>query len=283
MTSESSLRDELKQRTAHVLDGYGARNRLTLVLGLFTAMVLGLAVPVMLDCLWLVAVILGGTTGQWVEIARQVMLCASLVFLAFPLCMGVYRVAVRMVQTHDVLRPDTLMPLQVCLHECFEVFSSPKAYIRSVVAGLLSLGRWGAVGVIPIGLWMLRQTYLPALETILPQDLYPLLETGSAGLILLVTAGAFAGACFLGGYAYLILARPQCSLRQIGKMFKSAGKPFQRNLRMTLHGLGEICLASLPVFIPLFLHTLPKLMIASAVYGEEMFFGRETDQPLPLV
>lgn len=265
------LHTALKQEASRVLDAHDAHNRLTLVLGLFVAVGLGFTVPVMLDCLWLVSAILGGTVGDWVEIVRTVLLYASFLLIFLPLCMGVYRMAVRMAETRNVLCPKTLMPVKIGLHECFYPFTSPKAYARTLVAGAQIVVRWGSVVLVPIGFVALADLWMPTLKASLSAGNYELVAFAHCLVLLLLTVLGLIVACRLGGYAYLVFAHPDISLRRLGRTFRALRQPYGKCLLRTLRSAGRVLIGAIPVLIPLFLHTLPHLMLSSALYGQRAF------------
>lgn len=262
----------LRHIAACVLDQNGARNRLTLVLGLIAVMALGLTVPVLLDCLWLVSAVLGGNVGKWIEMIRMVLSCASIVFLTLPLMMGLYGMAAEMAQTCDCLSPETLMPPKVELYRIFDAFASPKAYARSLVAGLQSVGRLAAVVLVPYVLVALSNWLLmPSLEAMVKASAYSVILVARGLLAIAIAALIWLMGCRRRGYAYLVLTNPTIPLREIGRKFRSVRQPLAEAARMSLGTAGRVFLAAIPVLIPLLVHTLPSLMIASAVYAEEVF------------
>ena len=275
--SEVAVQNARLRRVAGcVLDQNGGKNRMTLVLGLIAVMTLGLTVPLMLDCLWLVGAILGGTVGVWLNGLGYLLSVASLIFLTLPLTMGLYGMAVEMAVTRDRLCPQTLMPPSVELHRIFDAFTSPRQYARYLVAGLQSVGRLSAVVLVPYVLFSLSDGLLmPVLESSLQ---------ASASLIALVAQGVITVAvgaliwlavCSKRGYAYLVLTNPQLSLREINARFRSVRRPLKRSAEMSLRTAVRLFLSAIPVLVPLLLHTLPCLMISSAVYAEDVFGQNE--------
>ncbi len=271
--SKSALQSRrLRHIAARVLDQNGARNRMTLVLGLILVMTLGLAVPVMLDCLWLVSAILGGSVGKWVEVTRIVLSCASVVFLTLPLAMGLYGMAAEMAQTRDLLDPETLMPKKTELYRIFDAFTSPKAYARSLAAGLQSVGRLAAVVLVPYGCVALSDwLFMPALEQTLEEPIYFIILVARGLLVAAIAALIWLAGCRRRGYAYLVLTNPQIPLGEIGRKFRSVRQPLKECVGMSLRTAGRVFLAAILVLVPLLLHTLPSLMIASAVHAEDVF------------
>ena len=77
--------------------------------------------------------------------------------------------------------------------------------------------------------------------------------------------------CKYHGYAYLVFAHPEMSLKDCIKRHRNCKKPGKEALRLTWVSLGRGILGALLVWIPLFLHTLPSLMLSWAVYDRDLF------------
>ena len=258
------------QKNAHtILDAEGAGNRLTLVLGLFVATGMGLFIPILLDCVALLVPILGGTAGVWFSVIYEVLFWGSLLFVTLPLCMAVYRMAVSMVSVHDALCPDTLMPPKIRLYECLYPFTSAKAYKRTLVAGLQVVLHLGGTVLLPWCFVRLTNIWLP---TIIEMTSAPVFMTlAQIGVAILLGLVWLLVGCKYHGYAYLVFAHPEMSLKDCIKRHRNCKKPGKEALRLTWVSLGRGILGALLVWIPLFLHTLPSLMLSWAVYDRDLF------------
>ncbi len=261
----------VKGEANEVLDANGSHARLQLVIGLVMTLLLGLALPLMLDGLWLVAVLLGGQVGTWVYVVYQVLLYGSLVFVTIPLCMGVYAMAVQMVRGRHELDPRTLMSAKVSVSVCLTPFTSAKAYGRALVAGWQVVGRWLSCVLLPAGFVCLADLWMPTLEAELSSSAYGVMVWLHGLLAVVLCGGAFLVACKYKGYAYLVFAHPQCSLKEVGQIYRARKPKTGKNFAMTLRHVGRVILAALPVFVPLLFHTIPHLLLSSAVYGECLF------------
>lgn len=260
---------QLTAKANAILDRRGMHNRLQLTLALVVAVGLGLSIWIILDCLALAGAILGGRVMVWLEVVYQVLFYGSFVFVFLPLLSGVYRMAILMVQTNEILCPDTLMPPQVGLFEVLYAFTSPKAYARSLLTGLQVSLRWGGVCLFPAAFLGLSDIWMPTLIDLTGAPLF--LTLGHWGVALILGLGWYCLACLHHGYAYLWLAHPECSLSQIKHKYKAAKHPVGYAFCAAWHGTWRILVATLLVLVPLFLHTLPNLFLNWALQGQYMF------------
>ena len=257
---------QIRQKAVEILDKKGLQNRLHLVLGLFVALALGLSVPVLLDCFWLVGAILGGQTALWTRVIYEVLFWGSLVGILLPLLAGVYRMAILMVERSQTLCPDTLMPPKVGVFEVLYPFTSGKAYLRCLLAGLQGAIRWGGLWLLPWLASFLGELWLPMLAEV------PAISSFvSSGQTILIVVGWFFLGCRHHGYAYLLLACPDLPMAHINRKYRSTPRPFGQSLAMAWDGLWRVVASGIFVLVPLFLHTLPCLMLTWAQRDRQKF------------
>ncbi len=265
----------IKAKASDILNREGGHNRLTMVLALLVVAGVGLAIPVVLDCLWLTARLLSGSARTVLSVMYDVLLHATYGLVTLPLCMGVYRMAVRMVHTDAVRRPDTLMPNEIHLYECFYAFTSPKAYVRSLVAGLQVAIRWGGTVLLPVGFVALTDLWKPALVEMTGA---PIMLT--VAQILLAVAIGVAWLVILlpfEGYTYLLFANPDLTVGEVNRLYRRRPKSRRRAFGRMVGGIVRIIVGAIPVLIPLLIHTLPSLMLASVLYEEELAAEGDSD------
>ena len=262
-----SLHRQVRRAANDILDMEGAHNRLTLILALAIAIGLGFAVPFILDCLWLVSAIFGGDAGKILETSQQIILYSSLLLLAMPLFLAVYRMAVLMTEASQSLRPDTLMTQKIQLHEILYPFTSPKAYARTLLAGLQVCLRWGGIILLPIGFFQLSKAlWIPAS----PKSLTPV-SFALGAIAVALGIGWCMVTCRSWGFAHDVFAHPDMTISQICKARRRVKRPLGISLGKIAVTVIRLILGALPVCIPLLLHTLPSLMLSSAVWGKISF------------
>lgn len=259
----------LRASARAVLDRPSAGNRLTLVLALVVAMGLGFAIPVMLDCVLLVAAILGGKIALWLEILHGVLFWGSLLFVTLPILCGVYRLAVLMTKNAEQGQEIAPTPnMKVSLGECLYPFTSAKAYLRTLYVGLQALVSAALVIGVPVGIGMLSTLWMPLLKEELAPALYVLVWLLHAAVILGSGIGFLCLVSRRAGMSYGVFAYPDVAVRELNRHFISCRRSVSLVLWLTVGFAGWILLSLVAVFIPFLVHTIPYMMLTAAAYGQ---------------
>lgn len=260
----------LRRRAGDVLNMPYSDNRLTLALALMAVMGLGLAVPMILDSLLMMAdvLLLLSDTAQvaWVLILHGCLLGLFSIFFTLPLLAALCRMAVLMTEAHR--KRESGQPGEsIGLGELWYPFTSAKAYGRTLCVALRGIG-YGllilspAVAVMTAAFW-----WMPLVKYDLIPLTYVLLWAANIGVSCLITV-LLAIACSRRiGYAYFAFACPELSLKEAGRLFQKSRPVFGLPLWMMLGYSGWIFLSLIAVFLPFVFHTLPHMLLAGASYG----------------
>lgn len=260
----------LRRRAGEVLELAGTDNRLNLILGLIVVLSLGLAVPLILDCLLLMAELLsllsGGAEVMWIGILYGVLLIGTTLFLTVPLAASVYRMAVLMTVSHAKATQGTV-PEKIGVGECLYAFTSADAYKRSLLVGGRALGRTllciaPAGGILGVAAWG-----LPKLAGLVPSIVYVL---AWVLCIALAVVSVWLLLCYVSrgaGLGYAVMAQPEKPVGEILAQFSAIPRNGSLPTWMALGHLWRIALSALAVCVPLLIHTLPHVLLSCASYG----------------
>lgn len=260
----------LRCRARQVLDLPKAGNRLQLILGLMVVIGLGLAVPMILDCLLLLAELLPylseGASVLWLLVLYGVLFGGVLIFFTLPLACAVYRMAVLMTEVHRRTEAG-LPPETVGVFECLYPFTSAKAYGRTLYVGARALGSLlltlaPSVAVILVAAW-----WIPLVSGAVPPIVYVLLWVAHIAVACLALVGMLIWSARGWGFGYLVFSRPEVPIRQVREVFRGYRRNVGLPLWLMLSFSGWIAVSCLAVFIPFLLHTVPYMLLSWASYG----------------
>lgn len=260
----------LRRRAGAVLNTPFSDNRLTLVLALMVTIGLGLAAPMILDSLLMLAdvLLLLSPTAQtaWVLILHGCLIGGVSVFFSLPLLCSLCRMAVLMTEAHR--RTEAGLPTEkISLGECLYPFTSFKAYGRTLYVALRGVGHLMLAMLPSVAIMIAAFWWMPLVKSALSPLVYVLMWVGNVAaaclLLVLLTVALSRGA----GFAYYVFACPELPLKEVRIAFKKR-RPMGWLPVWTMFGYtGWVLLSLLAVFIPFLLHTLPHMLLASASYG----------------
>ncbi len=261
----------LKKRASRVLDHAASRNRLTLVLGLMCVIGLGFAIPMILDCLLVIAELLTALSDSgkvlWPVILYAAVLSAVTIFFTLPLTAALFRMAVLMTEAHERDGLDG-QRATVGLGELLYPFTSARAYGRTLYVALRGIGLF-LLAILPSILLIVASVYLiPMVGDIS----LPLVEFFLWLIVITAACLALTGLSRLTargtGLGYFVFVNDEVPLKDLRRDFeqtphRSASLP----LWMLCTYLGWILLSIIAVFIPFVIHTLPHMLLSWASYG----------------
>ncbi|MBQ9779675.1 MAG: hypothetical protein IJW00_01900 [Clostridia bacterium] len=258
----------LKKRAREVLNGHHAENRLTLILGLLIVLGIGFAIPAILDCLLLLAEILGALSDGG-EVLWPVILCyalsgLALLFITLPLLASLYRLAVLMTPVNA--KEGDGVP-RVRLFELLYPFTSSRAYGRTLWVALRGVG--GFLLTFLPGVLLIASAFwwIPLVSQGLPTIVYVLLWVTVIAAACVSLWGMAVWSLRLSGYAYLVFSHPETTLSQVRREFAVCRGSYILPLWLLLSFGGWIALSVVAVFVPFVLHTCPYMLLSHASYG----------------
>ena len=202
----------LRKQAKDILDAPGTENRLTLILGILAVIGLGFAVPMILDCLLVVADVLSflSESGEvlWPAVLCIVLNAAVLLLFTLPLAAALFRMAVLMT---EAIRKDARGEAvqAVSFSEIFYPFSSWSAYGRTqLVAWRWLLGRLCLLGL-PVAVIALAAWWIPLVGT--AEFLLWVINIIVVLCLLILTACCL---CRGAGRSYLIFLHPEMSVKE---------------------------------------------------------------------
>lgn len=277
----------LRKRAKTVLDGALSGNRLTLVLGIMVTIGLGFAVPMMLDCLLVIADVLSALSDKgevlWPVVTYAVVAIVVFALFTLPLLVSLFRMAALMMEAHTNAewgRPQK----RIGLGELLYPFTSLHAYGRTLLVALRSVAGVVLVLVPPAALIVAAAWWVPLVSSGLPGVVHVLLWIFNISAACVALAFLAVWRARAAGFGYLVFCRPDVSVKELYQTFKSCRRTAALPLWLLLSFVGWSLVSLLAVFIPFLVHTLPYMLLSAASYGRFLSDTRpsETGETIPV-
>ncbi len=272
----------LRKRGKAVLDAPLSENRLTLILGIMATIGLGFAFPMMLDCLLVIADVLGALsdTGEvlWPVVTYAVLATAVFAFFTLPLLTALFRMAVLMMEAYvEAERGEPQK--RIGLGEILYPFTSFEAYGRTMLVALRSVASVVMVVVSPVALIVAASLWVPLVSSGKPGIVHVLLWLLNISAACLSLAFLAVWRARASGFGYFIFSYPDTSVKELYQAFKSCRRTAALPLWMLLSFVGWSLVSLLAVFIPFLVHTLPYMLLSGASYGRFLIDTQISEAP----
>ncbi len=265
---------DIRRKARLVLDGRSVpQNRMTLILSLIVVLVTAVGVYMLSIGLYMVGYLIVGD-ALWLDIATYGLMGLLALLLVLPLASATWRLACLMTVRSTVSAMPSGLPVTAAtptLSEVFHPFTSLRAYGRTLVVGLETLG-WAilSVGLPLAGYRTLAGVFAQMANRGVHTSLCNLLTGVSLllclafGVLMLFLSGLRAG------FGYFVFIHDGISVSEVNRYFRGFRRGFVRPFVLRISLAGWVALSVVAILVPFLLHTIPYGLCCGAVYAGEL-------------